>query len=333
MLMHPTSPPAFCATNDSTVDASYGDIIIRSSDDVDFRVAKHILSKGSDVFNDMFALPSPPSDSDPMRPYNAGEVHIVPITESSAMVAQFLKTITSDPSTVAFRTMNDIREFYLMGDKYVSDGAMQAAKKALARRAQNSPLEVYVMACRLGLEAEARIAAKRSLSLPLASLKESSGEYTDDTMAPAFERLWAYYEQCSTAVAVVAHSEYWAIQDLKIFPVMMFDPRIPPPPSVFSTRPYCCTVPQTGSELHEYHVKSWYLPFLAKLSALLAVKPSGEDIGFSEWTALFPESVSQAKRCPDCGPHAFDLLRSYSKRALSRVETLVNGIRVEYREI
>jgi len=249
------------------------------------------------------------------------------------MVAKFLKSITSGPSAVTFRCMGDIQDFYCMGDKYVSDCAMESAKAALVIRAESAPLEVYMMTCRLGLETEARIAARRSLRYSLLSLKKSSRDHTDAMLAPALERLWVYHEACRMAANKVADCEYWAVHDLKLYPLMFFDPRIPPPPSAFSTQPRCCTVAQEGTDVQSYYVKSWFLPFLARISALLASKPSGEDLGFKEWSALFSDAVSQAKGCSRCGPCAFDLLRSYSKTALARVESLVNEIQLEYREI
>ena len=205
---------------------------------------------------------------------------------------------------------------------------MEIARTALTSRAHTSPLQVYLAACRLDLQSEAKTAARRTLRYSISELRETANRSGDEVavLAPALERLYAYHEECKVAVRTVTDCEYWAIHDLKLFPNVYFDPRIPPAPSVFSTQPRCCTTLQTSAEIGTYYVKSWFLPFLEKLADVLAMKPSGEELGFDEWSGLFRDAVSQAKQCPRCGQYAFDLLRMYSKNSLGRADSLINAV-------
>lgn len=325
MRMHPVLPPVFCGIQD-TVDSPHDDLIIRSSDNVDFRVSKHVLSKASAVFSDMCSIPCPPSEDLPPT-HVVEEAPVVPITEHSDLVVKFLEYIVSGcSSAVTFENISEIRDFYSMADKYVSDSAMDAARTALAARSYTSPFEVYLTACHLGLEEEARKAARHALRYPLSRLKDTNRQRADVILTPAPERLWSYHEECRSTAVSVGDCEYWAVQDLHVFPSFIFDPRIPRPPSVFSTQPRCCTTPQTGTEIESYYVKTWFQTFLTKLSDLLSAKPSGEDLGFDEWSALYRDAVSQAKQCPQCGEHAFDLLSMYSRRAFARVDSLIGAV-------
>ena len=284
----------------------------------------HVLAESSTIFHDMFSLPAPA----PVSPSQDGiqELPIVPVSEESGMLSMFLDSITLGPTAVSFCSIAQIRDFYCVADKYVSDSAMDIARAALVARTQTAPFEVYLTACQLGLGEEARTAARHMLRSPVSELRETSKKHGVDDSHPALQRLWSYHEECGMAAIKVSECDYWAVHDLKVFPTFFFDPRIPAPPSVFSTQSRCCSTTQTGSEISSYYVKSWFLPFLSKLSDLLSVKPSGEDLGFQEWSGLFKESVSQAKQCPGCGPHAFDMLRSYSKSALLRVDSLVASV-------
>ncbi|TCD61894.1 hypothetical protein EIP91_007798 [Steccherinum ochraceum] len=337
--MHPFFVPP-CVVHDTTdtTDGPHGELTILSSDNVRFTVSKRALSKACSVFDDMFAFPCPSPLSDSSSGDDDTEGPVVPLSEHSAVLSKFLDALRPG-SMVTFANLTEMEEFYGIADKYCSESAMEVARKALVSRAESSPVEAYLLACRLGLETEARAAARCALKLPISELKEKGKHHLEtpkeglQAQASALEQLWAYHEQCRAAVTTVSDCEYWALNDLKVIPTVFFDPRIPPPPSVFSYHARCCTVAMSASDLPEYHVKTWFLPFLARLGELLAIKPSGEELSFTEWNGLFSESVAQAKRCSRCGTHAFDILRIYSKSAISRAGSLVDNVELEFRPL
>ena len=77
------------------------DVILRSSDDVDFRVHKVILAEASPVFEGMFSIPQPPAETPPMAPSDTPPVNglaVVPFAETGAAL------LPSSRSAIPFRT-------------------------------------------------------------------------------------------------------------------------------------------------------------------------------------------------------------------------------------
>ncbi|KAH9976032.1 hypothetical protein BGW80DRAFT_1119802, partial [Lactifluus volemus] len=73
-------------------DDADADIILRSIDNLDFRVYRVILSKASPVFNDMFIFPHPPCPSPFVKnpdDYKDG-LPLVRLPESSATLDAFI---------------------------------------------------------------------------------------------------------------------------------------------------------------------------------------------------------------------------------------------------
>ncbi|KAG8911174.1 hypothetical protein FRC01_005868, partial [Tulasnella sp. 417] len=133
-----------------------GDVILRSSDGVNYKVLKAILALASAVFDDMFEIPQ---GSDAHR---SEEIPIIDVSESSAVLHPMLKLfypapvveITSYP--VAFGL---IQAF----DKYLvpAKGLYPFLKDFLTEKAvQSSPLESYALAWRLGWQEKAELASR-----------------------------------------------------------------------------------------------------------------------------------------------------------------------------
>ncbi|KAF8262687.1 hypothetical protein EI94DRAFT_1517841, partial [Lactarius quietus] len=73
-------------------DASQADVIVRSSDDVDFLVHKSILACSSPVFNDMFSLPQPSNNE------AVDGLPMVKLAEDAEIVRALITTIYPIPS-------------------------------------------------------------------------------------------------------------------------------------------------------------------------------------------------------------------------------------------
>ena len=112
-------------------DDADADVILRSSDGVDFRVYKVILSKASLFFKDMFTLPPPSPDSqdDYKDDYKDG-APIITLSEDSASLDLLLRFCypVEDPT---LSTIEDVETVMEIGRKYDIDFLTNAAKKAL----------------------------------------------------------------------------------------------------------------------------------------------------------------------------------------------------------
>ncbi|TCD69437.1 hypothetical protein EIP91_007562 [Steccherinum ochraceum] len=146
--------------NDDTAD-----VVLRSSDAVDFYVHKIILSVASPFFKQMFSLHQPPSE----HPANEDQgltvtvsgspVPVVPISEGSATMDYLLRLCypVTDPR---LPTEVMIAAAHLEAAvKYELKEATDLLRNTLRTFIAAEPLRVYVVACRLRLEDEASLAA------------------------------------------------------------------------------------------------------------------------------------------------------------------------------
>lgn len=120
-------------------DSSSADLILRSSDNVDHRVHKIILSLASSVFASMFSLPTPPP-SDPRELKD--DLPIVRVSEKHCELALLLRFIypygsphLTDLSTIL--TVSDVAE------KYAMDGLQETFRWAALECAAQAPVAAY----------------------------------------------------------------------------------------------------------------------------------------------------------------------------------------------
>ena len=87
----PPSKPKVSSSPEKLAEAPFDnaltDLVLQSSDKVNFHVFKNILSLASPIFTDMFDIPSPPSE----KPHD--EVHVVPLSEHSTALEVALRHI------------------------------------------------------------------------------------------------------------------------------------------------------------------------------------------------------------------------------------------------
>jgi len=169
------------------------DLIIRSNDEVHFRVYKTILHKASPVFSDMFAMP-PGADE---------KVQIVSLTEDGETIEQLLRLCYP---TYDFyqKTLDKISALMGACDKYQMDfAATRLARTSVANFVLSEPLRVYVLACRAHADQEARRAAYYCLSKPIGDLIVTQIPDFRYISANAYRSLLNYYHSCRQATASV----------------------------------------------------------------------------------------------------------------------------------
>ncbi|KAI0305827.1 hypothetical protein B0F90DRAFT_929092 [Multifurca ochricompacta] len=185
---HP--PSAFGAPFDDD-DA---DVILRSSDKVDFYVYRSILSKASPVFKIMFSLRQPSGTS-------KNQHSVVDLTEKGSVVAALLMSIypavslSTEPKTFA-----DAIAVLMAAQKY--DMATVFRNDASLRIIRENPVEAF---CALysphqDMGEAACKAAKASLEHPLEL--DAIGDKLKYTNGYALHRLWKYHRACSEAAIV-----------------------------------------------------------------------------------------------------------------------------------
>lgn len=131
-------------------DRADADVILRSSDHIDFHVHRAKLSIASSFFNAMFSLPQ---TSDTHL-----DVQVVDVTEDSSTMNAILRMCypVVDRSISSFAVLSSALRAAL---KYDMELAVELCKQSLRLWVHSQPLQVYAVACRVEDESIARLAA------------------------------------------------------------------------------------------------------------------------------------------------------------------------------
>lgn len=131
-------------------------IVLRTSDGVDFYIYKVILSLASPFFKSMFSLKQPTSPSS--APSSLEGLPIIDVQESSRTLDLLLRLCypITDP---VIQSMEDIGDVLEAAMKYDMDQPKKLMKALFRDSSTEQPLQAFVVACRLNMEDEAINAA------------------------------------------------------------------------------------------------------------------------------------------------------------------------------
>lgn len=140
-------------TASSPFDRPNADVILRSSDNVDFHLHRVVLGLASDFFEDMFSLPQPLSEK-------GHDVHpgtglpLVHVTEDSRTLDRLMRLCypVKDPILEDASTVGDVLK---AATKYQLEDVIARSRGLLSAFTSKDPLLVYTIACSLQLEPEA----------------------------------------------------------------------------------------------------------------------------------------------------------------------------------
>jgi len=181
-------------------DDSRADIIIRSSDSMDFRVFKIILSLISPVLSEKFNAASRGP-----KVGNISALLVVPLPEDSETLDLALRHCypTRSPELSRLRDAQVLLEF---ARKYEVDALEPLLRKYLASATGKDPVGVYALAAKYEYKDIASAAAKASLQLPLSRI--TSPELTSIT-AEIYQQLIRYHSSCGEAASAVTLRRDW----------------------------------------------------------------------------------------------------------------------------
>ncbi|TFY66504.1 hypothetical protein EVG20_g4580 [Dentipellis fragilis] len=165
-LDRPSSPGTYRDAG-APFDDLDADIIVRSSDGVDFRIYRNILAKASHAFADMFAAQPKPAQP----PVDASDLDfkdglpVIPLQEDHHVLRSFFQLLypMDGPDLQNPEILVPIMATL---QKYVVEGYEAGIKRALSALASERPLLVYGLACRYRLPEILREAANESLKVP-----------------------------------------------------------------------------------------------------------------------------------------------------------------------
>ena len=196
---------------DAPFDHPLADVILRSSDNIDFRVFKLFLSLASPVFETMFSLPQHSEGDNPDEGTTDG-LPVVPVSEDSKRLDALLRfcypsTLAEDPSLENFAFITEILE---TAKKYSMDSIERTVSKAMFAPMPNI-LEVNSLSCfsvarRAGLQEQCMLAAKHSLREPLIPGRFEGIQFISSIDLLA---LLTYHQNCANAVLGLQANLTW----------------------------------------------------------------------------------------------------------------------------
>lgn len=186
------------------------DLIIRTYNNVDFRVYKLILAQASPFFRSMFTLPQERTRSIGKGTSLADQVQVIPVSEDDIVIDALLRICYPvcdtplDPDL-----MGGVWE---AGRKYQMYFVLERAKEKIRDILQVEPVKAYSLAYRFGFEAEARAAALSSLRLSLETVLDTTTVMSnpfDDMTGHAVKSLIEYHVRCKKVTHAVIQSWEW----------------------------------------------------------------------------------------------------------------------------
>ena len=187
----------------------HADVILRSSDNTDFRVYKNILSLASPFFRDLFSLPQPPIEPRTGSADNTADEHrdgllVIPLAEDAQTVEFMLRSIYPVRSP-KIEKLSDLRFVLEASRKYDIEAFDGVAEQALVDALEIDPVGVYAIACRFGLLDIARQAIPCTLEHPIFQFSEA----IQFMNAEQYRLIVKYHYECGFAATKVVSSRDW----------------------------------------------------------------------------------------------------------------------------
>jgi hypothetical protein len=182
--MSPADPP---------FDDPSADLILRSTDGVDFRVFKNILS-----------LASKPLADKVVKTEDADGVQVVKFAQDSKFLDIVLRHLYPVPPTAV--TLPDVRLLAEFAEYYDVNALEPRIVSYLKDTLEGDPIGVYSIAVTYDHLDIAAKAARLSLQLPISDLKS---QLLENSTADPYRELIKYHAACGDAASAVASDRKW----------------------------------------------------------------------------------------------------------------------------
>lgn len=171
-MSHPEDQEKLTQTAKSPFDREDADVILRSTDNVDFHLHKQVLSISSPFFKDLFSLEQPPTtDGRELFSIIGGKhIPVVSVTEEGETLDSLFRMIY--PTDWTFTELGLLGNAIAAARKYQMIWPEDRLTQALTTCVEDKPFSVYSVACGLGLEEIAKLAARSALAKNLLNKPE-----------------------------------------------------------------------------------------------------------------------------------------------------------------
>ena len=314
-------------------DHAKADIILRSSDNIDFRVFKLFLSLASTFFETLFEIPQPTVTEVNNDQEVKDGLAVIRVEEHSKTLDTLLRfcypcTLAEDPK---LEVLEDLVDILGAAQKYSLDTIEKKARQALSNPQilEAEPLRCFAIARRGRAREETLLAAKYTLTQPLIP---SWFQEIDFITAADLLALLTYHQTCGDAVYTLRNdvrwiqSHYGSSEGCAWFSAKS-KPRNEPswPVSVHVNASCRCASSTTVKYgLFGSQPLMWWGNFMEETFVALRDKPCMATV--ESFVAKTVQSV-RAQGCPICSVNISEHMRDFSELLTRKVEEVVSEVR------
>ncbi|OJA08961.1 hypothetical protein AZE42_06845 [Rhizopogon vesiculosus] len=283
------------------------DIILRSSDGVDFHVFKFIISHVSSVFKDMFTHPQAESD--------VSSVPVISVKESSTTLNSLL--LLCYPATIpTFNSLEDAEDVLKAVMKYEMLAVLsRAGDLIVVQFVSTNSLRLYALSCSFGWEHHAQTAATQALKIKDLGRPSSDFAGIDDISAFDYHRLLAYHYECGVAAKAVGQSLSWLgplANDMCMWKCNSED-RASGPLYI-------------NAQLGPQWLVAWFHEYLVSIGNELLARPCGSILWESEF---YDRAVTKAVQCTFCRGTVVGTMSKLRTLHVAEVKRVVADVRLK----
>jgi hypothetical protein len=289
-----------------------GDIILRSTNGVDFHVFKLILSLVSPVFKDVFTL-SQELQSD------KSSALLIPVEESSTTLQSLLLLCyPAVAATPTFNSLDDAKAVMEAAKKYdMGEVLNRAGNLVMAQFLQTESLELYALSCRFGWKDHAQTAAARTLEIKNLGRPSNGFASMRSITALDYHRLLVYHCSCGAAAKAVGESLDWlgpSSNNMQMWKC-----------SKNSCRGTAVGVLIQIAAVGRLRITSWFEEYLISSGKELDSRPCESTI----WESTsYNRAIVKAQGCSDCATtviESMDLFRTLYIRQVKKALAMVSS--------
>lgn len=310
-----------CAT--APFDHAKADIILRSSDNFDFRVFKLFLSLASPFFETLFEIPQP-AEANEDQEVKDGLV-VIPVAEDSKTLDALLRfcypcTLTDDPNLEVLKDAVDVLE---AARKYSLDAIEKKARQAISnpKILEAEPLRSFAIAHRGRLREETLLAAKYTLTGPLIP---SWFQEIEMITAADLLALLTYHQRCGEAVYALRANQSWIISHYASHEACTWlSGRVRYHDNYGNTRYNNCSCPRAPTSKFMLFGESlqWWEDFMEETFIALRDKPCKATV---QATAEKTVQAVKTRNCPICSATVTEGMRDFSDLFVRKVDDTVS---------
>ncbi|KAJ7073378.1 hypothetical protein B0H15DRAFT_894953 [Mycena belliarum] len=283
--------------------AASGDVVLRSSDSIDFRVYRAILALASPVFSTMFSLPQPDS---------APETPIIPVGETALRLDRALRFWYpgTQPLVNSIDELGDVLQILM--SKYDIQAVSAIGQRFLLDYVETQPVAVFGIALTYEWHDIAKTAAAQSLKHPLRTFGIPP-EQLKHISSEGYHTLLKYHYLCGAAAKGTTDVLRW----------IAF-----PNDDVW----FACTK-CAGHALHwflsdnaAHGVRLWFTNYLAAAGTTLAATPGADP----DDPIAMHAALKAASACEFCREKVFHQLQDFvATKWIPKIEEVLGNVELK----